>query len=466
MGKQLLLLDFGSTYTKGTLVDAKREALLAQVSAETAVKTSIMASYEAIRQQLVKSLGNEALAIQDTYIASSAFGGFKMVAIGLTQSLTAKAAVNVALGSGTRILKTYAYQISPLDVLEIQKLEPDVVLLTGGTEGGNTAFITAAAEKLQALPAEIPLVVAGNTEAYPKISAQFAGGRERVIFAENILPKTNFLRPDKTRQILRQIFFDKIISAKGLGELKHLSPHPILPTPLSVLEAAELLSQGTEKEAGIGPTCIIDIGGATTDIHSVIENHHHQANRIQLGLPEPVVKRTVEGDLGMRYSSQSLLMNCGVAAFQEKDPSLEALTIERRCHELEEHPESLPSNAWEQQFDQTLARIACQEAMQRHAGTESYVKEGSEGTYYWQGKDLRGIQNVIGTGGVIVHSPTPLNILKEATAPHRSAAGTFLFPEQPAFYRDHAYLLSAMGLLAKDYPALALRIAKAHLEKL
>lgn len=466
MRKQLLLLDFGSTYTKGTLVDVKNATLLAQVSAETAVKTSIMTSYEAILQQLEGELGASTLKIQDTYIASSAFGGFKMVAIGLTNSLTAKAAVNVALGSGTRILNTYAYQVSSADVEEIAQLAPDVVLLTGGTEGGNTNFIIEAAEKLKVLPKSIPLVVAGNTQAYPAIKEHFANAPDRIIFAENIMPKTNFLRPDKTRQILRQIFFEKIISAKGLGDLKHLSPHPILPTPLSVLEAAELLSKGTLHENGLGPTCIVDIGGATTDIHSVIENHEHQANRIQLGLPEPVVKRTVEGDLGMRYSSQSLLMNCGVAAFQKKDPALTAEDIEQRCRKLEEHPDQLPTNDWELAFDQTLARIACEEAMQRHAGTETYVEEESEGTYYWQGKDLRGIQNVIGTGGVIVHSPAPLDILRETTTPHRSAAGRSLFPERPAFYRDQAYLLSAMGLLAKDYPELALKIMKAHLEKL
>lgn len=457
MKQTLLLLDFGSTYTKGTLIDLQKELVMAQSTVKTQVQTNLMESYEELTTELATTLNVESLQIDETLICSSAFGGFKMVAIGLTDSLTMAAAKRVAFGAGTRLLKAYTYHLSLEDVREIADLTPDVILLTGGTDGGNQQFILNSAEALTHLERDIPIIVAGNQQAIPAVARQLAG--TTYFLSENVMPKVNILQAEQTRTILREIFFKKIIYAKGLREVATLSPFPIIPTPTAVLSAADLLAKGYQEEPGWGDLAIVDVGGATTDVHSASDSQQTD-EFLYVGLPEPFLKRTVEGDLGMRYSAVSLLETAGVPYFKAyAHASLTKKDIADKCHKRAAQPEFIPTSESELAMDQVIAKIAVDIAMDRHVGILTRERRPTHDAYYQQGKDLRHIQTFIGTGGVITHSPTPKALLAASFQKDELK----LKPQAPKCYLDQDYLLSALGLLAEHYPAVALRMMTRYL---
>ena len=106
---------------------------------------------------------------------------------------------------------------------------------------------------------------------------------------------------------IREIFMKNIIKAKGIAKAKAIIKDVIMPTPSAVLEAAKLISGGWGDEKGFGELIVIDPGGATTDVHSIAKGNPARADIIMVGLPEPYEKRTVEGDLGLKYNMDRLL---------------------------------------------------------------------------------------------------------------------------------------------------------------
>lgn len=454
----ILLIDFGSTYTKGTLLNLRKEKVISQVKVRTASKTHLLTSYHELISKLAEGHPVETIGIKETFCCSSAFGGFKMIAIGLTASLTTAAAKKVALGAGTRLLKTYSYTLSAENIEEINQLNPDVILLTGGTDGGNSAFIIQSAKKLAELSADIPIIVAGNAQATLKIKEILS--QRTYYLAKNIMPKINLLQPIDTRNQLRQLFFEKIIYAKGLSEIAKLCQGPIIPTPSAVLTAAKLLSQGSGTEKGWGSLAIVDIGGATTDVHSASTSISGLQEVLYEGLPEPFLKRTVEGDLGMRYSAVSLYETAGVDYFSyySGNDSCEE-KIQVACQLREQQPDFIPSDSESRDFDLLMAKIATDIAVQRHVGTIRILRQSHHVNYYQQGKDLRQLKSLIGTGGGIVANSQPKDIL-EASFQRKADS---LKPINPDLYLDHSYLLSALGLLGDYYPETALRLIKKQL---
>ncbi len=460
MTQHILTIDFGSTYTKGVLLDRENEVVISQAAVKTYSKANLLDSYQELNGVLAKKLKIDNLKIDQTLVCSSAFGGFKMVAIGLTNSLTAEAARKVALGAGTRILKTYAYTLSFEDIQEINTLQPDIILLTGGIDGGNTSFILMCAQQLTRLADDIPIIVAGNPLAIPEIKEILS--RRSYFISENVLPKVNCLQATKTRQLLRRIFFDKIIDAKGLAEIAKLSDSPIIPPPTAVLEAARLLSEGTHHEKGIGSLAIVDIGGATTDVHSASASLTGLQDVMYEGLPEPFLKRTVEGDLGMRYSAVSLLETAGISSFSHfSDQAYDERKIRQFCLKREQHPEFIPTAIDEREFDCLMAKIAVNIAVQRHAGTIRRERHPQHDTYYQTGKDLRHLSAIIGTGGVMIHSGQASEILEAVLLKEKEQE--HLMPINPQRYIDGSYLLAALGLLSEHYPDVALRMLKKSL---
>ena len=124
------------------------------------------------------------------------------------------------------------------------------------------------------------------------------------------MPDVNVLNVEPARTMIRKVFIERIIAAKGLKRAEEFVEGILMPTPTAVLKAARLLAPGTPREKGLGDLVVVDIGGATTDVHSVGLGSPGQAGVVRKGLPEPYAKRTVEGDLGIRYNAESILL-CG-----------------------------------------------------------------------------------------------------------------------------------------------------------
>lgn len=298
----ILLIDFGSTYTKVTAIDLDGEMLLGTAASYTTVETDVTEGLANALTLLEAKTGP--LVFAHRYACSSAAGGLRMMASGLVPELTAQAARQASLGAGAKVLKTYAFQLTEDDAEEIAASKPDIFLLVGGTDGGNTECILHNAQVLADIGGEFPIVIAGNRTASRQCQ-RILSDRE-VHLCENVMPKFGVLNIEPAQKAIREVFLRRIVKAKGLSKTDSLLSGILMPTPSAVMRAMELLACGCEEESGIGDLLAVDVGGATTDVYSVSEGAPTQVNTVCKGLPEPFVKRTVEGDIGMRYSVRGI----------------------------------------------------------------------------------------------------------------------------------------------------------------
>lgn len=457
-----LLIDFGSTYTKVTAVDLDEEKVVATAKGPTTVQTDIMLGLEMALAELEKKLG-ESPSYGRRLACSSAAGGLSMVTIGLVPDLTAEAAKRAALGAGARVVKVYAYELNEKEIHEIEAIAPDIILLSGGTDGGNKSVILANAAVLAASVVNAPIVVAGNKAVVDEVGATLKKGFKDVRVTDNVMPEIGTLNVEKAREVIREVFIDRIVMAKGLKKAEDFVEGILMPTPTSVLNAAGLLARGTENEPGMGELMIVDIGGATTDVHTAAWGKPTRSSVLVKGLPEPFLKRTVEGDIGMRYSAGGIVEAAGAGSVAG-GAGLPVDVVERYVEKIKNQVSYLPQTGEEWSVELSLAGAGVEAAVVRHAGTLESVFTPLGEVMVQYGKDLREIPTVIGTGGVIAYNKRPREIVQRALySSHRPFS---LRPAGPRLYVDSLYLLYAIGLLAEVNPDKALRIAKKYLREL
>lgn len=463
-----LAIDFGSTYTKLTAIDLDNETILATAKDITTVEDDIMIgfnkAFENLKIEINKKIEFNKVNFVNKTACSSAAGGLKMIAIGLVPELTAEAAKKAALGAGARVIKTYAYELNHRELEEIKNTPLDIILLAGGTDGGNKDCIIHNAEMLAEFKIDVPVVVAGNKAAIDDVENIFKSASIDYYITDNVMPFINKLNVEPSREEIRKVFMNKIVEAKGMKKAEEFIQGILMPTPASVLKASEILAVGTDEEDGLGDLIVVDIGGATTDIHSIAKGEPTKPSVMIKGLEEPYAKRTVEGDLGMRYSALALLEAAGTKTIRNYlHDSLKQIDIKSQCLYRHNNIKMVPQTEDEIKFDEAMAKAATELAMTRHCGVLECVYTPMGTMFNQNGKDLTETPYVIGTGGVIIHSLNPHEILK---------AGNFnqedpihLKPVNPKFLIDKTYILSAMGLLAQEYPNIAIRIMKKFLVK-
>jgi len=457
-----LLLDFGSTYTKLTAVDMENEEILATAKDITTIEDDIMIGFNKAYVKLQEQLKGKEVNFVKKLACSSAAGGLKMVAIGLVPELTAEAAKRAALGAGARVLKVYSYELTEDEVQEIKEADLDIILLAGGTNGGNKQCILHNAKMLVKHKVNLPMVVAGNKSANDEIKEIFKDAGFYFSITENVMPQLNALNVEPAREEIRKVFMEKITDAKGLSNAESFVNGILMPTPAAVLKAARALSEGSDEEEGIGDLVIIDIGGATTDVHSIAMGEPTKPGVNMKGLEEPFAKRTVEGDLGMRYSAVSLWEAAGSRKLRKYlNDEDRKINLEENCRYRNQNIRMVPESAEEIKFDEAMAKVATELSMERHCGTIESIYTPMGAVYNQMGKDLMEVKYIIGTGGVLVHSENPANILNAGTFNKENPVS--LRPQDPKYLLDKTYILSAMGLLAQDYPDKAVRIMKKYL---
>ena len=464
--KAYLAIDFGSTYTKLTAIDLDNEVILATAKDITTVEDDIMIgfnkAFNKLKIEINKKINFDEINFVNKTACSSAAGGLKMVAIGLVPELTAEAAKKAALGAGARVIKTYAYELNSRELEEIKNTALDIILLAGGTDGGNKEGIIHNAKMLAEFKVKIPVVVAGNKAATDEIENILKEAEIDCYITENVMPFINKLNVEPSREEIRKVFMNKIVEAKGMKKAEEFIKGILMPTPAAVLKASEILATGTDEEEGLGDLIVVDIGGATTDIHSIAKGEPTKPSIMIKGLEEPYAKRTVEGDLGMRYSAIALLEASGTRKIRNYlHDSLKQIDVKAQCQFRHDNIKMVPQSEEEIRFDEAMAKAATELAMTRHCGVLECVYTPMGTMFNQSGKDLTETPYVIGTGGVIIHSLNPKDILK---------AGNFneedpihLKPIAPKFLVDKTYILSSMGLLAQEYPNTAIRIMKKYL---
>lgn len=461
--KAYLLIDFGSTYTKLTAVDIEKEEIIGTSKAITTIEKDIMEGFYKAYELLETSFKEEKPNFIKKLACSSAAGGLKIIAIGLVPELTAEAAKRAALGAGARVMKTYSFELTEDEIEEIKSLRPDMLLLAGGTDGGNKECIIYNAELLAKSDMGVPIVVAGNKSAVSKIREVFTKEKVAHAICENVMPRLNTINVDPAREEIRKIFMEKIIEAKGLHSAEEYTNGVMMPTPAAVLKAAMVLGEGSDLEDGYGELIVADIGGATTDIHSIAKGEPSKPGVNLRGLEEPYAKRTVEGDLGMRYSALSLWEAVGSRKIKkylkDKDVNIEEAATFRHAN-----IRFIPETTEEVDFDEAMAKVCLDVSMERHCGYLEPYYSPMGMVYNQVGKDLMETKYIIGTGGVLVHSENPKEILEASVYSIDNINS--LKPRYPRCILDEKYILSAMGLLCEDLPDMAVRIMKKYLKVL
>ena len=457
--KAVLLIDFGSTMTKVTAVDVETEEILGTSQSYTTIETDIINGLNNAVKLLKEKIGD--VTFVEQYACSSAAGGLRMVAIGLVPELTAKAARQASLGAGAKVIKTYSYELTESDLVEIDEINPDICLLTGGTDGGNKENIVFNAKMLARSQGKFPIIIAGNRNCADTCKEILKEKQTHV--CENVMPRLDIPNVGPVQAKIREIFLEQIVKAKGLSNAEALVGDILMPTPSAMLTAMKLLAKGTKTEEGIGDLVGVDLGGATTDIYSMSFGLPTTGMCSLKGLREEYAKRTVEGDIGMRYSIHGIVDAAGIDRVSE----LSGLD-EDRCRELVDylsvHTDVVPGDDDElEKLDYALASLAIETAVTRHAGRLEQFYSPMGISYMQTGKDLTAVKIVIVTGGALIHTKRTGAIAAHAQFSPLDAMS--LKPKEAEVLIDKKYILAAMGLLSTVYPDTALRIMKRELIK-
>jgi uncharacterized protein (TIGR01319 family) len=474
MASVALLIDFGSTFTKVIAVDLEASQVVGRSQAPSTVLTDV-------REGLLQALG----ALRESYsifgrrpgtldvlsghlvlASSSAAGGLRMAVIGLVPGLTLLAASQAALGAGAKVVGSFAFKLPSNSIEEIVRLRADMILLTGGTDGGDSATILHNAHLLADSVLSVPIIVAGNQAVAAQVCEILEGGGKEVRLTDNVMPRSGVVAVDSARDEIRKLFIERITHARGMAAIGEFVS-VVLPTPMAVLKAVRLGAVGTDREEGWGEMVVVDVGGATTDVHSVGYGYPVGENVISQGLPEPYAKRTVEGDLGIRFNAATLMGQVGPDGFDAQwrsmFPQLQVSRddIGRYINEISEKTARVPEEKWHRAADAVLARIAVELALERHVGKRERVVTSSGEAWVHYGKDLRNTPRLVATGGVFVHNPYGSMIVSGSD--QEQVDSTVLRPKHPWIYLDSSYILYAVGLLEEDYPDLAVRLFKTYM---
>jgi uncharacterized protein (TIGR01319 family) len=456
--RAIALADFGSTYTKLSLVEPGEGRLLARAEAPTSIGTDLMDGYAAALAAAEGKVG-EPVEVEHELAASSAGGGLRVAAVGLVADLTAAAARQAALNAGARVGAVLAGTLGEEQLDELQAARPEIVLFAGGTDGGQSELVVENARRLAGADIDAYFVVACNSRVAGEVAELLRGAGAQAEVAANVMPKLGELEIESAREAILRVFLEHVIGGKGLSASTAFEEMVRMPTPEAVLEATRLLSRGTEALPGVGDVMVIDVGGATTDIHSTRVVEAATPGIEDPLLPTPSTLRTVEGDLGLRSGAAGVLAADG--RWIEEEMTLDEEVIRRGVSFRSEDSKWIPASWEEAQLDRLLAIGCATHALWRHCGTMLLSRaEKGPPTLVRDGPDLREVERVLGTGGVFVHREDGPEILRAALA---RRAPRSLAPRDPIFEIDSNYILAAAGILATHDSNAALRLLRREL---
>jgi uncharacterized protein (TIGR01319 family) len=416
----------------------------------------VLDGYDACLARLVaadpRAAGAEVLA------CSSAGGGLRIAVVGNEPLVTAEAGRRVALSSGGKVVHVLGAAGGAGDFAGLVAARPDVVLLTGGTDGGNSEVLLDAARRLVAAGWTGPVVVAGNVDARDDVADVLDGVPH--VLADNVVPRIGVLAPESARAAVREVFLAHVIGGKHLSARTDFTAMVRGATPDLVLSGVELLARGLDDaHPGVGDVVVVDVGGATTDVHSVVEIDP-DTGLTEGGLSREVVAttpvtRTVEGDLGMRWSAVSTVEQ----AAAEEPGAADGAALLAAASRRRDEPGFLPGTEAERDDDERIARAAIGLALRRHAGRSRVVLSPEGRVVERSGKDLREVGLVVGSGGVLRHGRPGVAARVLAGSTGADVVGGWQLPRRPEVVVDADYVLAAAGLLAGPHPVAAYRLA-------
>ena len=391
---------------------------------------------------------NKKIRYKTLLATSSAAGGLKMTVHGLVYDMTVKAAKEAALGAGANIKSITAGKLRQSDLNKIKEINPNIILIAGGVDYGERDTALYNSQLIADLNLNIPIIYAGNIENQEEVKEIFKYRDSEIFIVENVYPKIDELNIEPTRKVIQNVFEKHITKAPGMENIREIVTGQIMPTPGAVMQASKLLYEE------IGDLITIDVGGATTDIHSVTQESE-EISRILLN-PEPLAKRTVEGDLGVYINMKNIIDMIGI------DTLLKELGIEQdNLNRLIENHKPIPETKLEKEFVGILTKHASLIALTRHAGNIKHLYGPGGKNTVAMGKDLTQVKYIIGTGGALTRLPNRIDILKELPSLNK---GNQLFPNLDSeILIDSDYIMASLGVMSLKYFGPSLRILKSNL---
>lgn len=449
----LLVAEIGSTTTVVNAFDNLDNCpiFIGQGQAATSVlQGDVNIGLRGAIEDLKTNLSIGSISYNELIATSSAAGGLRMTVHGLVYDMTVKAAKEAALGAGANIKNVTAGKLRKSNLKKIREINPNIILIAGGVDYGERDTALYNAELIADMDLNIPVIYAGNIENHEEIKLIFENTNTELYIVDNVYPRIDELNVEPTRKVIQDVFEKHIIHAPGMERVREMVTGQIMPTPGAVMEASKLLYEN------IGGLISIDVGGATTDVHSVTEDSE-EIGRILVN-PEPKAKRTVEGDLGVYVNIKNIVNSLGIESIA-KDLDIDEAQVE----DLIANHKPIPETDLAKEFVEALALYATITAVRRHSGKLKHLYGPSGKKTVAEGKDLTEVKYIIGTGGALTRLPNRVNILKQIALSNR---GNDLLPNtQAELLLDNHYIMASLGVMSKKYPQAALKLIKNSLKE-
>ena len=446
MHADVLIAEIGSTTTlmNAFLLGDEPRYLGQGMAPTTVLEGDVRVGLSRALEDLESRLGDK-ITYDKMLATSSAAGGLRMSVHGLVYDMTVRAAEAAALGAGGVIRQVTGGKMSKYDLMDLKALHPNLILIAGGTDYGERETALYNSEQVAALGMrDVPVLYAGNVQNQNIVKSIFEAAGIPVFLTENVYPRLDELNIEPCRKMIQKVFEQHIVRAPGMEGIRDMVTGPILPTPGAVMEAARLLYDD------IGDLVVLDIGGATTDVHSVSEGSPEIAALATR--PEPFNKRTVEGDLGLFINARHLVDAIGPEELsRELDIDTEAVMAAYA---------PIPATKEQMKLTERLCLEAGQTAIRRHAGHYRYIYLPEGRKTMTEGKDLSQVKYIVGTGGALTRLPHRESLLRQMA--DMNGSGTMLYPKpgEAQLLFDNDYIMASLGVLSKEYPQEALSLMK------
>jgi uncharacterized protein (TIGR01319 family) len=391
---------------------------------------------------------NEHGAGVDLYCTtSSAGGGLQMMVGGFIKAITAESANRAALGAGSIVMDVFAendgrapYQ----KIRRIRSLRPDMILVAGGTDGGDTTHVIQLIELIKAadpkprlgVSYKLPLVYAGNKDVRPQAQS-LLGENFALEIVDNLRPVLEVENTEPARRAVHELFMEHVMShAPGYPNLMKWTDVDIMPTPAGEGIAIQLIAD-TFKKNTIG----VGLGGATTNVYSVVDSRF---------------VRSVSANLGMSYSVSNVMKEAGLANIMRWLPfERDEEDIGRRLSNKMIRPTTIPQTLEELIIEHSVAREALRLGLGHHKSIATRLKgmklgEGMErGTFFDQELaetyiDMLTLEVIAGTGGLLSHAPDRIQSMMILTDAWQPEGVTWMF-------QDSVFMMPHLGVLSTVY---------------
>ena len=392
---------------------------------------------------------DETMLTYDRMLASgSAAGGLRMTVHGLVRDMTVRAAEAAALGAGAIIVQTTAGRMNEFDVDDLENAHPNLILLAGGTDYGERETAVFNMRMIAESGRKTPVIYCGNIQNRTIVTRIAQENNIPLSIADNVYPKLDELNVESVRKVIHAMFEKHIVNAPGMEHIRDMVNGSILPTPGSVMLASQLLYDA------IGDLVVIDIGGATTDVHSVTDGSPEIVS--MMTSPEPKAKRTVEGDLGLYINAHNLVDRIGTETL-DKELGIDTNAVMQTYMPI-------PETQTQFKLTERLCLEAGLIALDRHAGKLRHLYTPQGRRTIAEGKDLTAIKWIVGTGGALTRLPHHESILRTIADCNKNRMQLLPSPGTANVLFDNDYIMASVGVLSKEDRESALLLLKRSIQ--